>query len=363
LKLIKKTYKYENYKFIKINNSYYIDGVGASTYKSITFNLDEVLKDYYLLGKKLFLKVEGIESFTNIFIKSNKKYNIVLLPYSPSTLNNYEKNNNFVFTLQNVDLNEDIEPNKNGIIEIRNYEKLINNIEVKNLLLDFCRKYGMPYYENLEEDIILEGNHSQYPLTIKIKDFLLTSITIYLLSELDRIVEQKESDINLNNLIKIMTLPPKSNYEDIKKRIDLYRSNFEEYYKVELSCYKGYSTTIFPLLNEKNTIETINLVQALAYYYLVKENGKSAFCMKCGKLVKDLKSGVCEECYNDDPYYKNNTKRRELNKIHTALKEKLLSMNNTEINEKIKKDPYNIHSPKEKYLNYLYNLCKEYNLL
>lgn len=354
--LRKKTYFYEDYKFKRINNYYIIEGSGKLIYKERIFNLEDVFKDYCRLGKDLFLCIENIDFFSRIFLKSPKNYNIVLLPYSFET--GGSKNSFLTSPLQTLNFGDSPNPNNNGIIEVRNYDDLINNSKVISLLLNFCRKYGIPYYENLEESMILEGITSSIPLTINIKDFLLTAITIYLLNEVKNMIDSRSRKNSIKNLIKLMTLPSNSTEEDVISRFNSYLNSFKELYAQELSSYKSYTTPIYTSNKGKSTIRTINLVQALSYYYLntIELRGKFDICSKCGIPTDDLKQHLCPKCYDEDFDYYANTKKAELNSIHRDLKNKLLELNDIFINEELKKDPYNIHNPKYEDLEFLIKL-------
>ena len=361
MNLIKKTYFYEDYTIERLNNYYIINGVGRVSYKEVSYVLEEVFKDYCLLGKNLFLCIEKIDFFSRIFIKNPKKYNIVLLPF---LFESKKSNNDFLATpLKAINFGDEPSPNNNGIIEIKNYDELIHNSKVINLLLDFCRKYGMPYYENVEENIILEGLTTNIPLTIHIKDFLLTAITIYLLTELNSLINAKKD--YSKNLIKIMSLPSSTNRNDIVCRFNSYIKNLKELYTQEISSYKSYTTSITTNGKDKGTIKTINLVQALIYYYLniIELRGSFGVCCKCGIPTANLLQHLCCKCYDGDYNYYNNTRKKELNAIHRDLKDKLISLNNNAINELLKKDPYNIHNPNYDDLKYLEDLCKYYDLI
>lgn len=361
MNLVKKTYFYEDYVIERVNNYYIIKGVGRVSYKEVSYVLENVFKDYRLLGKNLFLCIENIDFFSRIFIKSSKKYKVVLLPFF---LENEKRSNNFFATpLSTINFGDEPSPNNNGIIEIKNYDELIDNSKVINLLLDFCRKYGIPYYENVEENIILEGLTTNIPLTIHIKDFLLTAITIYLLTELDSLVNAK-NDYS-KNLIKIMSLSSNANKDDIVYRFNSYVKNLKELYTQEISSYKSYTTPITTDGKDKGTIKTINLIQALTYYYLnvIELRGSFSICCKCGVPTANLLQHLCPECYNNDYNYYDNTRKKELNAIHRDLKDKLISLNNNAINELLKKDSYNIHNPKYVDLKYLEDLCKSYDLI
>ncbi len=359
--LRKKTYFYEDYKFKKINNYYIIQGSGKLRYKECCFNLDEVLKDYCKLGKDLYLCIENLDFFSRIFVKSSKKYNIVLLPYSVE--NEKSKNSFLTSPIQTFNFGDELNSNNNGIIEIRNYDDLVNNSKAIDLLLNFCRKYGPPYYENLEESIISESITSGIPLIIHVKDFLLTAITIYLLNEIKNMIDTRSRKNNIKNLIKLMTLPSNSTEEDVVSRFYSYLNNFKELYTQELSSYKSYTTPIYTSNKSESTIKTINLVQALSYYYLntIELRGKFDICSKCGIPTNDLKQHLCPQCYDDDYDYYARTKKSELNSIHRDLKNKLIELNDISINKEIEKDPYNIHNPKYEDLEYLIKLDQKYS--
>lgn len=354
--LERQTYFYEDYKLQNIKNFYIVKGIGQSVYKPTNGLLEELVKDIYLLGKSLLLKIENVSSFSKFLGKSKSKYEVKFLPFYENI--SEVKEDKLNININSIAFGYDITPNNNGLIEINNYLEHLSNPSIQTLILDFCKKHGLPYHENVELSIIQEGLKSDIPMSVNIRDLILTSITIYLLSELKRYLAKEI--IPYSTICKIMSLPNSSTSKDMNNRFNMYINAFQDTYVNVLSKYGDYTTPIQFKSNKTSMyIKTCNLVQAVSYYFITYILlGNFNICCSCYIPTTKYRKGLCEECYSINPDYVRNKERRELNAIASELITKLKLLNSEDINTKISKIDYNVKNPKE---DKIYELMELWN--
>jgi len=330
LNLKRNVYTFENYNLKKIFNYYIIEGFGNESYNTKNEDLETKFKELCNLGKKLYLQIEGIDYFSKIFIKKRKDMKIVLL--SLKGTNTFEEKNNIDFNLY-----DDIEPNTNHVIKIKNYDKLIEDKLIFDLIIDFCHKNGLPYYENIDKELIEESHNNGISLAVRAKDLIFTSITIYVLAEIKKIIDtklNKNDKLHLNNIMGFNELQEVKIYVE---ELNYYIKCFKQEYYLYISSYKQYNSQIINNLNE-NYIETNNLVQAIVYYFLNCVYLNSTIfniCHRCSIPTIRLTKNLCSSCFNEDPNFHKNNTRNNLNNSCKILVGKLKELNNEEINKQI----------------------------
>lgn len=354
-------YTFENYTLKKLFNYYVIEGFGNESYNTKIEDLETKFKELCNFGKKLYLQIEGIDYFSKIFIKKRKDMKIVFLSLKGN--NTYEEKINIDFNLC-----DDLEPNTNHVIKIKNYDKLIEDKLIFDLIIDFCHKNGLPYYENIDKEIIEESHNNNVPLTIRVKDLIFTSITIYLLAEIKKIIDtklNKNDKLHLNNIMGFDELQEDKIYVE---EFNYYIKCFQEEFHLYISSYKQYNSPIINNLNE-NYIETNNLVQAITYYFLncLYLNSSTFYiCHRCSIPTPKLTKNLCSSCFNEDPNFHKNNTRNNLNNSCKILVGKLKELNKEEINEQINKTNavkscFKDSSKNDEML--LMELCKKFKIL
>lgn len=360
LNLKRKRYKFEKYTFKNMFNYYVIEGSGQENFYTTVEKLETVYKDFISLGKKLYLRIENINYFSNVFIKKREMLRINLISL---------KGENFIYDFNNSDFNylDDLEPDTNHVIYIKEYDKLINDTFLINIIIDFCKDNDLPYYENIDQDLIIESSNNNLPLAIRAKDLIFTSITIFLLSEIKKILDTKltkNDKIHLNQIMRFNRIEEDTVYRDEFKH---YINNLEQEYRLFISTYKNYTTCITSNLKE-NYIETNNLVQALTYYFLncvYLNNTTFNLCHRCSAPSVKLTQNLCDDCFKEAPNFDKNNTRNELNNRCKILVNKLRVLEKVDIEELINntsavKSNFKDSSKKDEKL--LLELCEKYQI-
>ena len=361
LKLKRTLYRFENYSVKKLFNYYVIEATGKDAFLTESESLESLYKEFIDFGKTLYLNIENIKYFSRIFIKKREKIRIM-----PVSFNG--KNRNDVIYKNEFDLHEDLEPNTNHVIFINDYDSLFQDKNITDVIINFCKQNGLPYFENLEKDTIEEGNQTDLPLCVRVKDLIFTSITVYLLTELKKILDTDLDDLNKKKLNKLMGF---DTIQDKKKYIDefnYYVESLKEEFSLYISAYKNYATPIISNTND-GYIETTNLVQSLTYYFLncIYWNSDSfKICCRCLQPTSNTIKNLCESCFDEDPNFNERLKRKTLNDNCRDLVGRLRELNNKELNQLVDettavKTHFKDSSKKDEKM--LFELCKKYKLI
>lgn len=361
--LKRNVYFYEDYVIKKMNNYYIVQGKGQLTFKLVEEVLENLQTDIYKLGKTLFLQIENVSSFSKYLAKDKKLYKIRLLPFYQNKRVDVELNlkTTIDINLKSVNYDEDILFNNNGVIEIIDYLEILSNQYIQEIILKHFKEHGLPYHENVEYDVLQESLYSTIPMSINIRDLILSSITIYILTEIKKYLDKSITSLYIG---KIMSLPDNCTKQDMLNKYKNYIDNFQEYYNICLSNYGSYTSPIqFEQSNGIMYIKSCNQIQAISYYFLTYILlGSFSLCCKCFLPTTNNRKGLCNKCYADTPNYLRNEDRKEQNAIAKEYITKLKNLNNDDINSKISEIDYNFHNPKEDKLFELTELFNSQNI-
>jgi len=327
-KIIKrKKLQFANYIMETKNNHFILTGIRFNGYNEYDHISDkELYDDLYKLGETIYLSIEEKEDYKSVF-KEKKDLKII---------NTNHKYNSFDY---NLDMNEEKKLYLfNYPIEILDYTSLFNNIKISESIINFINKYGIPYFPDIDETDIHEGIETMieeqkkrnvtYP--INIDPLVYTSVTIYTLKIIEKILELKTLNYYEKNIKQFFDLKLENDYsiEEYKKHLNDLKNIF---YKNKSSIFNNIITSYYDYINNnKHIIETDNIVLAGIEHF---KNDNYHRCKKCNSLSLNIFRGLCKECYDEEPYYVKNEQRKKnyhhANEIiQSLLKSGIPDMNN-----------------------------------
>ena len=372
--VIKKQFNY--YNILCTNNNCYLN------YEKVRKDILEETTSIKNLGKRLLFLLCNIESFDSLLKKDRKELQFkfewshsLLYKYSKmkeddvlnSNVNvNYTEGFNFSPDVVVKEWSDDPSPNTNDIITIINYDEFMSNEKVQNSIIDYCKVNGLPYYNHYWDDEVDNPNYKYEEdyMEIKVKDLVLYSITLYLLIQINEIMIKN----NLNNIHKLNTLLGLRKEKYDKK---IYTNFFKDFIDMVAMYIKESSMTY----RNKSPIQLIcgdivndNVIQGVLFNFINNINNDNlSICKRCSTLFIKMRDTdtLCNNCYYDNPNFNRNKKDREQREEAKKIYEKLIKLNNEELNKKLSeikavKDKFKHASKKD--IQQLNDLYKEYHI-